>query len=48
MQLLLIGFQGKIRIDQGESTVEALRWMIQQSIAVLVKVRSLQKSKKHK
>ncbi|WP_413200516.1 hypothetical protein [Nostoc piscinale] len=45
MQLFLIGLQAKIRIDQGESSLEALRWMIQQYIPVLVKIRSLQSNK---
>ncbi|MEH2238264.1 hypothetical protein [Nostoc sp.] len=42
MQLFLIGLQAKSRIDQGNSTLEALTWMIQQYIPVLVKIRSLQ------
>jgi|GEM_PF-1802079 len=35
LQLLLIGVQGKIKIDQGDSTLEVLMWMINQSIVVL-------------
>ncbi|MEH2464708.1 hypothetical protein [Nostoc sp.] len=42
MQLFLIGLQVKSRIDQGNSSLEALIWMIQQYIPVLVKIRSLQ------
>ncbi|MBN3952081.1 MAG: hypothetical protein HWQ38_38665 [Nostoc sp. NMS7] len=42
MQLFLIGLQAKSRIDQGNSTLETLTWMIQQYIPVLVKIRSLQ------
>ncbi|WP_341527077.1 hypothetical protein WKK05_31875 [Nostoc sp. UHCC 0302] len=45
MLLFLIGFQAKIRIDQGNSSIEALIWMIQQYIPVLVKIRSLQDKK---
>jgi uncharacterized membrane protein YczE len=48
MQLFLIGVQAKIRIDQGDSSVEALTWMIQQYIPVLVKIRSLQDKKEKK
>ncbi|MGF1991784.1 MAG: hypothetical protein RMY62_028500 [Nostoc sp. ZfuVER08] len=46
MQLFLIGVQAKIRIDQGDSSVEALTWMIQQYIPVLVKIRSLEHKRK--
>lgn len=42
MQLFLIGLQAKSQIDQGNSSIEALIWMIQQYIPVLVKIRSLQ------
>ncbi|MBN3893255.1 MAG: hypothetical protein HWQ43_30400 [Nostoc sp. JL31] len=42
MQLFLIGLQAKSRIDQGNSSLEALIWMTQQYISVLVKIRSLQ------
>ncbi|ALF53108.1 hypothetical protein ACX27_10025 [Nostoc piscinale CENA21] len=45
MQLFLIGLQAKVRIDQGNSSLEALMWMIQQYIPVLVKFRSLQEKK---
>ncbi|MFN6540154.1 MAG: hypothetical protein RM021_027925 [Nostoc sp. EkiNYC01] len=48
MQLFLIGLQTKIRIDQGNSSLEALTWMIQQYIPVLVKIRSLQDKKEKK
>ncbi|MBD2255517.1 hypothetical protein [Nostoc parmelioides] len=41
VQLFLIGIQGKIQIAQGKSSLEALNWIIQQSIPVLVKIRSL-------
>ncbi|MEH1921763.1 hypothetical protein [Nostoc sp.] len=45
MQLFLIGFQAKSQIDQGNSSLEALIWMTQQYISVLVKIRSLQDKK---
>lgn len=45
MQLFLIGLQAKSQIDQGNSTLEALTWMIQQYIPVLVKIRNLQDKK---
>ncbi|MBD2520021.1 hypothetical protein H6G93_34780 [Nostoc sp. FACHB-973] len=45
MQLFLIGLQAKIRIDQGNSSLEALTWMIQQYIPVLVKIRKLHDKK---
>ncbi|QKQ75930.1 hypothetical protein [Nostoc sp. TCL240-02] len=45
MQLFLIGFQAKSQIDQGNSSIEALIWMTQQYILVLVKIRSLQDKK---
>ncbi|WP_104902296.1 hypothetical protein [Nostoc sp. 'Peltigera membranacea cyanobiont' N6] len=38
LQLLLIGVQGKIKIDEGGSTLEVLIWMINQSIVILQKV----------
>ncbi|WP_375480560.1 hypothetical protein [uncultured Nostoc sp.] len=41
MQLFLIGLQAKSRIDEGNSSIEALIWMIQQYIPVLVKFCSL-------
>ncbi|BAY89747.1 MULTISPECIES: hypothetical protein [unclassified Tolypothrix] len=41
MQVFLIGLQAKTRIDQGNSTLETLIWMIQQYIPVLVKVKRL-------
>ncbi|MBD2342483.1 hypothetical protein H6G64_36930 [Calothrix sp. FACHB-156] len=41
MQVFLIGLQAKTRIDQGNSTIETLIWMIQQYIPVLVKVKRL-------
>lgn len=48
VQICLIGFQAKIRIDKGNSTLEALIWIIQQYIPVLVKIRSLQNKKQKK
>lgn len=45
MQVFLIGFQAKTRIDQGNSTLETLTWLIQQYIPVLVKVKSLEEKK---
>ncbi|MGJ5631842.1 hypothetical protein [Nostoc sp. CALU 1950] len=48
MQLFLIGLQAKIRIDQGNSTLETLTWLIQQYIPVLVKVKSLEEKKQRK
>lgn len=35
LQLFLIGVQGKIKIDQGDSTLEVLIRMVNQSIVVL-------------
>lgn len=43
MQLLLIGLQGKMKIDEGDSTLEVLIWMISQSIVVLQKVNRQEK-----
>lgn len=43
MQLFLIGLQGKVRIDEGDSTLEVLIWMINQSIVVLQKVHLQEK-----
>lgn len=43
MQLLLIGLQGKMKIDEGDSTLEVLTWMISQSIVVLQKVNHPEK-----
>lgn len=48
MQLFLIGLQAKTRIDQGNSTLETLMWLIQQYIPVLVKVKSLEEKKPRK
>ncbi|BAY20506.1 hypothetical protein NIES2100_02480 [Calothrix sp. NIES-2100] len=45
MQIFLIGLQAKVRIDQGNSSLEALIWMTQQYISVLIKVGSLQEKK---
>ncbi|MGJ5634598.1 hypothetical protein [Nostoc sp. CALU 1950] len=45
MQLFLIGLQAKGQIDQGNSSIEALIWMTQQYISVLVKIRSLQEKR---
>jgi hypothetical protein len=45
MQVFLIGFQAKTRIDQGNSTLETLTWLIQQYIPVLVNVKSLGEKK---
>ena len=45
MQVFLFGFQAKTRIDQGNSTLETLTWLIQQYIPVLVKVKSLGEKK---
>jgi hypothetical protein len=45
IQLFLIGWQAKTQIDQGESSLEALTWIIQQSIPVLIKIRSLENHK---
>ncbi|ODG99421.1 hypothetical protein A4S05_04675 [Nostoc sp. KVJ20] len=45
MQLFLIGLQAKSQIDQGNSSIEALIWMTQQYISVLVKIRSLQEKR---
>ncbi len=43
MQLFLIGLQGKMKIDEGDSTLEVLIWMINQSIVVLQKVNRQEK-----
>lgn len=43
IQLFLIGIQGKIKIDEGDSTLEVLIWMINQSIVVLQKVSRQEK-----
>lgn len=43
MQLFLIGLQGKMKIDEGDSTLEVLIWMISQSIVVLQKVNRQEK-----
>ncbi|OUL25464.1 hypothetical protein BV378_15475 [Nostoc sp. RF31YmG] len=48
MQLFLIGLQAKTRIDQGNSTLETVTWLIQQYIPVLVKVKSLEEKKPKK
>lgn len=45
MQLFLIGLQAKTRIDQGDSTLETLTWLVQQYIPVMVKIKSLQEQK---
>jgi len=46
MQTVLIGVQSKNRIQQGDSTIEVLIWMINQYIPVLQRVRRLKD--KHK
>lgn len=43
MQLFLIGLQAKMKIDEGDSTLEVLIWMINQSIVVLQKVNRREK-----
>ncbi|BAY42129.1 hypothetical protein NIES2111_65250 (plasmid) [Nostoc sp. NIES-2111] len=43
MQLFLIGLQGKMIIDEGDSKLKVLIWMINQSIVVLQKVNRQQK-----
>ncbi|MDF5731792.1 MAG: hypothetical protein PUP92_28240 [Rhizonema sp. PD38] len=43
MQLFLICLQGKMRIDEGDSMLEVLIWMINQSIVVLQKVNRQEK-----
>ncbi|MGF1959659.1 MAG: hypothetical protein RMX99_009040 [Aulosira sp. DedVER01a] len=45
MQIFLIGLQAKVRIDQSNSSLEALIWITQQYISVLIKVRDLQEKK---
>lgn len=42
MQTALIGVQGKIRIDRGDSPVEVVMWLINQYIPVLKQVHSLE------
>jgi len=41
LEILLIGLQAQIQIEQGKSSLEVLRWAIQQSIPVLVRIRSM-------
>lgn len=51
IQIILIGIQSKNRIQQGDSTIEVLIWMINQYIPVLKRVRGLEdkeKDDKHK
>ncbi len=43
LQLFLIGVQGKIKIDEGDSTLEVLIWMVNQSIVVLQQMRGQDK-----
>jgi len=43
MQLFLIGLQGKMKIDEGDSTLEVLIWMINQFMVVLQKVNRHEK-----
>jgi uncharacterized membrane protein YczE len=43
LQLFLIGVQGKIKIDEGDSTLEVLIWMINQSIVVLTQMSRQEK-----
>ncbi|MBD2361384.1 hypothetical protein H6G36_09370 [Anabaena minutissima FACHB-250] len=43
LQKLLKGVLGDNQIDSGNSNLEALSWLIQQYIPVLVKICSLQK-----
>lgn len=46
MQTVLIGIQSKNRIQQGDSTIEVLIWMINQYIPVLQRVRRLKDEQK--
>lgn len=46
MQTVLVGVQGKNRIQQGDSTIEVLLWMINQYIPVLQRVRRLKDEEK--
>jgi len=46
MQTVLIGVQSKNRIQQGDSTIEVLIWMINQYIPVLQRVRRLKDEEK--
>jgi len=43
LQLFLIGVQGEIKIDTGDSTLEVLIWMINQSIVVLKQMSDQEK-----
>lgn len=43
LQLFLIGVQGKIKIDEGDSTLEVFIWMINQSIMVLKQMNCQEK-----
>ncbi|MBP5974519.1 hypothetical protein HW132_17730 [Brasilonema sp. CT11] len=42
-QLFLIGIQGKVKFDEGDSTLEVLIWMINQSVVVLQQVSRQEK-----
>ncbi len=46
IQTVLIGIQSKNRIQQGDSTIEVLIWMINQYIPVLKRVRGLEDKQK--
>ncbi|WP_414581119.1 hypothetical protein [Scytonema sp. PCC 10023] len=46
IQTILIGIQSKNRIQQGDSTIEVLIWMINQYIPVLKRVRGLEDKQK--
>ncbi|AFZ23006.1 hypothetical protein Cylst_0678 [Cylindrospermum stagnale PCC 7417] len=41
LQILLIGIEGKNRIQQGDSAIETLLWMINQYIPVLLRASRL-------
>ncbi|BAY47178.1 hypothetical protein SAMD00079811_47940 [Scytonema sp. HK-05] len=46
IQTILIGIQSKNHIQQGDSTIEVLIWMINQYIPVLKRVRGLEDKQK--
>ncbi|MEH1803733.1 hypothetical protein [Nostoc sp.] len=46
LQTILIGVNAENRIQQGDSTIEVLIWMINQCIPVLKQASSLQKKQK--
>ncbi|MBD2300081.1 hypothetical protein [Nostoc sp. FACHB-190] len=46
LQTILIGVNAENRLQQGDSAIEVLMWMINQCIPVLKQARSLQEKQK--